>query len=395
MKKNFFSFFKIKKGKKQSFLVLDIGSQGIKGLILEKEDKQKKVKRFASKSFEKFGAFQTVSFEKDLLEKNLSQVLKELKPGSRSLPETILIGLSPEILKGRIIASSFKRDNPEKVIEEKEKNIISDWVLNEAQKKAAEAFREKSGISVNEFQALRKKIIERKISGYKVPSILGFKGEIFDFEILVVFTLKNYFRIFDILKKSLNFERITFIHKGEGLISWLKNKKNFSGTFIDIGSRFTQVFLVEDGLLKWITEFEGGGDIFTQTLSENIGLSQKEGEDLKLRFSKGELSSGSQKIIRELLYPPLNSWFKTLKQELEQGSNKFHFVFPPDFYLFGGGSLLPGLKRILKKGDWENLSILNSPKVRFILPKDLPIGDESGFLKSPEETGIVFLALSI
>ncbi len=393
--KKFFSFLKLKKEKKEDFLIFDIGSKGVKGLILEKEGEKNRIKRFTSKSFEKFGIFQTTAFEKDLLEKTISEVVEKLNLKDQTLTKIRLIGLSPQILKGRITTISFDRSNPEKIIDKEEEKIILDLILDKAQRKVAKRFEENYKIAPSEFQVLKKEVIETKISGYKVSSILGQKGKLFDFRILVVFTLKNYLKIFNLIKKSFIFKEAILVHEVEGLISWLKNKKNFSGTFVDVGSRFTQVFLVKDGLLKWMREFEWGGDIFTQALSENLGLTEKEAEDLKLRFLKGELSSGSEKIIEEILAQPLKFWFNRLKQELKECGDKFHFVFPQDVYLFGGGSLLPGIKRVLRDGNWSDLPILSSPKVKFILPKNLPIKDESGFLKGPQETGIIFLALSL
>jgi len=387
--------------KKENFLIFDVGSSGVKGLILEKEGRKKIVKGFASKSFEKFGIFQTAAFEKELLKKTISEVIKNLESSDQTLTKKRiskvlkLIAVDPKILKGRITNVPLKKINSEKVIDREEERIILDLILKEAQKKVAQKFKENYQIAPSEIQVLKKEIIETKISGYKVSSILGQKGKIFDFRVLVIFTLKNYLEIFNLIKKSLIFGKAIFVHEVEGLISWLKDRKNFSGTFIDIGSRFTQIFLIKGGLLKWMGEFEVGGDIFTEAISKNLGLTQKEAEDLKLRFSKGELSSGSKKIIGGILAQPLNFWFNKLKQELEEYDDKIHFVFPQDFYLFGGGSLLPGIKRILRNGNWDNLPILDSTKVKFILPKDLPIEDKSGFLKSPQEVGIIFLTLSI
>jgi len=399
--KKIFSFLKFKKVKKENFLIFDVGSSGVKGLILEKEGRKKIVKGFASKSFEKFGIFQTAAFEKELLKKTISEVIKNLESSDQTLTKKRiskvlkLIAVDPKILKGRITNVPLKKINSEKVIDREEERIILDLILKEAQKKVAQKFKENYQIAPSEIQVLKKEIIETKISGYKVSSILGQKGKIFDFRVLIVFTLKNYLEIFNLIKKSLIFGKAIFVHEVEGLISWLKDRKNFSGTFIDIGSRFTQIFLIKGGLLKWMGEFEVGGDIFTEAISKNLGLTQKEAEDLKLRFSKGELSSGSKKIIGGILAQPLNFWFNKLKQELEEYDDKIHFVFPQDFYLFGGGSLLPGIKRILRNGNWDNLPILDSTKVKFILPKDLPIEDKSGFLKSPQEVGIIFLTLSI
>lgn len=393
--KKFLSFLKFKKEKKEDFLIFDIGSSGIKGLILEKNGRKKRIKGFASKSFEKFGIFQTTAFEKDLLEKAISDVIEKLKLKDKTLAKIRLIGMSPGILKGRIITISFERSSPEKIINKEEEKIILDLILDKAQRKVAERFREDYKIALNEFYVLEKEVIETKISGYRVSSILGQKGKLFYFRILVIFTLKNYLKVFNLVKNPFIFRETVLAHKVNGLISWLKNKKNFSGVFIDIGSTFTQIFLIKDSLLIWMREFEVGGDIFTQSLSENLGLTEKEAEDLKLRFSNGGLSSGSKRIIEEILAQPLKFWFNRLKQEFREYSNESHFVFPQDFYLFGGGSLLPGIKSILRNGGLDNLPVSNPYRVEFILPKDFPIKDESGFLKGPQEMGIIFLAMSI
>ena len=67
--RNFFkkdSFRKIKGNKKQDFLIIDIGSRGIRGLLLEKWDKKNVVKKFSSEIFRKFSTFQTNNFENDI-----------------------------------------------------------------------------------------------------------------------------------------------------------------------------------------------------------------------------------------------------------------------------------------------------------------------------------------
>jgi len=387
--------YKRTKKKKQNFLVVDIGSRGVRGLILEKEDGKNKVKRFSSETFKKFSTFQTNSFENDVFRKAFSKILIELGLENDSLPMTTLIGLNPRILKAKITNFSIKRDDYKKMTEEDKKTL--EPILDKARKKTIKNFiKHNEELLINDFQIIRKNIIERKISGYKVNSVKSYNGKNFSFKVLVIFTLKKYLKIIDFVKTFFNSKNVLLVHKTQGIFSWLKNRKKFSGVFIDIGSNFTQVFLINNGLIDHILEIKIGADIFTKTLSEKLGLTYEEAENLKIKFSKGDISSISQKIIQEFLSKPLNFWFDNLKQELKKCCNDFDLFLPKNFYIFGGGSLLPGIKKILKNGDWEDLPILYTSKsVKFILPNELPIKDESGLLKSPKEVGIIFLALSI
>jgi len=387
--------YKRKERKKQNFLVIDIGSRGVRGLILEKENGKNKVKKFSSETFKKFSTFQTNSFKDDVFKKAFSKILIELGLENDSLPMTTLIGLNPRILKAKITNFSVRKDDYKKMIEKDKKTLES--ILDKAQQETIKNFiKHDNELLINDFQIVRKNIIERKISGYKVDFVKSHNGKSFSFKVLVIFTLKKYLKIIDFVKTFFNSKNILLVHKIQGIFSWLKNRKKFSGIFIDIGSNFTQIFLLNNGLIEHTLEIKIGADIFTKTLSEKLGLTYEEAENLKIKFSKGDISSNSQKIIQEFLSKPLNFWFNNLKQELKKCCNDFDLFLPKNFYIFGGGSLLPGIKKILKNGDWDDLPILHTSKsVKFILPNDLPVKDESGLLKSPKEVGIIFLALSI
>jgi len=390
-----FFIYKTKKKKKQNLLVIDIGSREVRGLILEKENKKNKIKKFSSETFKKFSTFQTNNFENEVFKKAFSKVLIGLGLENDSLPTTTLIGLNPEILKVRITNLSIKKDDYEKMI--RKDNEMLESILDEAQKKTIKDFiKHDDRLLINDFQIIRKDIVERKISGYKVSSLKSHNGKTYSFKVLVIFTLKRYLKIIDFAKTFFNSKNILLVHKAQGIFSWLKNRKKFSGIFIDIGSNFTQVFLINNGLIEHTLEIKIGGNIFTKTLSEKLGLTYEEAENLKIKFSKGNISSDSKKIIQEFLSKPLDIWFNDLKQELKKYCNDFDKFLPKNFYIFGGGSLLPGIKKILKNGDWDDLPILHTSKsVKFILPNHIPIKDESGLLNSSKEVGIIFLALSI
>jgi hypothetical protein len=388
---NFLNFLK-RSRKLKDFLVLRINSSEAQGLIVKKSERNFYVSNFSSERFDRFGVFQSRDFERDLLKHTIEKILKGLSLEKGALPG-IFLNPSPEVFKGRIAKIDYERKNPKREISQKEKKTIIDSVLSQGEKKAKEEAGNVLGCPVNEFQTLERKIVERKISGYPVNDILGHKGKFFEFRVLTLFLFKNISGILYDLEEILDSRDFRIIHPAQGLISWLSGRNNFSGMFVEIGPNFSQVFLIEKGIFKWMTEIDLGGNIFNRALSEQLGLSDREAENLKERFGDKKFSRGTGKIVEEILSKPLTTWFSRLKKELKHAQYEFHFVFPGEIYLFGQSSLLLIIKKILRRGDWDHLVILESPKVSFLSPRDLPIKDKSGLLKGSQETGISLLSL--
>ncbi len=145
----------IKENKKEDYLVIDIGSRGVRGLILEKGDKENIIKKFSSEIFRKFSTFQTSNFENDIFKKAFSKVLIGLGLENDSLPETTLIGFNPEILKSEITNFSVKKDNYQRMTGENEN--IMESILDKVQKKTIKNFiKQNDQLLINDFQIIRK-----------------------------------------------------------------------------------------------------------------------------------------------------------------------------------------------------------------------------------------------
>lgn len=382
-----------KKTNKEEFLVLRINSFEVQGLILEQSNKYLSVSKFSSARFDRFGVFQSRDFEKDLLARGINKVLKGLHLEKGNLPQ-ILLNPSPEVFKGRIAKINYERKKKKEISPKEEETIIKS-VLKQGERKAKAAAGHSLHCPINEFQTLEMRVVEENISGYPVKTILGHRGSDFEFRVLSLFLLKHISGILYDLEEILGSRDFKIVHPVQGLVSWLKGKNEFSGMFVEIGPNFSQVFLIEKGVLKWMTELDLGGNIFNRALSERLGLSEREADNLKNRFGEKGFSRGTEKIVEEILSKPLTTWFSRLKKELKRSQYEFHFVFPEGIYLFGQESLLLIIKKILRRGDWDHLAILESPRVNFLAPRDLPLKDKSGFLKGPQETGISLLALSL
>lgn len=358
-----FSFFE--RGRRKEFLLLDIGTEAVKSLIFEKTEDKNRVLAASLEYFDNFDLFDNKNFEVETIKKTISRALQCLKV--KSLPKNIILGLPATILKGRILPQSFRRKKSKEPINKKEAELIFQEVLKKTKKTISQGRASESGILAKDIHFVSLKIIEIKIDGYEVPTLQGHNGENLVFRILIIFTLKDYFKKVERIAKAFNYKNFEIIHLAEAL-SRTKLATSENSIFLDIGGEITQIFLIKDGKLEKIKEFEAGGKNFSLSLSQTLGLREKEGKELKERYSKKLLSIETKNRISEILANPQKEWYENLKARIEEINLKG--LLPSTFFLFGGGSLLPEIQEILEEKDWENFRSINKPDVKFIYPKD-------------------------
>lgn len=381
---------------------MDFGTSSVKGLIFEKRAKVNLIKKFSIKEIEKFGVLAATDFELAIIKKATQKVIDELGIQKWISEMPILVGFSPKILKARIVKVPFKRKNKRQKITREEKQRIYRSVLKKAEKQVFDQFQEEFGIIPQDLEILKKEVLENRISGYDVRSLLGQTGENLDFKVLVVLGLRDKLKIFQQLKSFLGSKQINLFHEIEGLVSLAATNKNLTGIFLDIGKEFTQIFSIKKGVLdpsagrtrvEWIEEFPMGGAIFTREICQNLGLTEKEGEDLKRRFFKNQLSEGVHQRIENLVSETSKIWFSQMKEKLKKKA-KLYSPFPGTFYLMGGGSLSPGLKKVLEEESFGDLPLPQVLKVNFLKIEDLPLKVQSSGSLGAQALSSILLTFS-
>jgi len=377
-----FEFFGTKRKKEKLFLVLDIGTEAVKGLICKKENSKVIVLGASTQYFERYGVFDGMDFEVDVIKRAVSKTIKETcqnlgaqRQDCKKWP--VLINLPPNILKGRIVWKSFKRDNSKKKISKGEQELIYQQVFKEAQKEVSQRFTKKFGILASDIQWINQKILEIKIDGYSVSELQKYDGKDLDLKVLASFLPKYYFENIKKIFEGLQLRFFKIIHLAENLPLVLKDKIG-DGIFLDVGGQTTQVFLIKGGNLKKVNEFETGGEIFSQELSEILGIDEELARTLKERYANKLLSPESEKRIKEMFLEGKRIWYEDLKQSLpftffpEKAKGLPKEFFSSTIFLFGGGSLLPEIQELL-------------PGAKIIYPQDLKnIKDETKSLKNPQ-----------
>ena len=333
-------FLNLFKQKEKDYLILDVSTYSIKGLIFSPA--QRKIKGYSCQKIERSGVFNGRDFEFEVIKNSFQKIIKELNFSKRIPNLKAKIIFSPDILKARLIEIHIKREK-EGRIEKKEKEEIYQEVFFRTKREVEKEISQRFNWLAQEIEIVKVEIVEERISGYPVPTILGMKGEDLVFKVLIIFLRKDWSFNLNILRKILPIGEIEICHEVEGLIRYFQELKDSGKIFVDIGQNNTAIFGFKE-TLEFVEEFQIGGGEFTKLLKEDLGIGEREAEVLKEKFSQKKLSVGVQRKIEGILKKALENWLESF-----EGIIKERFPsFAGKILLFGGGSLLPQIKNSIQ-----------------------------------------------
>lgn len=326
-------------------LFLDIGTEAVKAGFLGKT---------AIEYYDKFGFFVSGDFEKEVFEK---AVLKSAE-GVQNSSRCVILGLPTDTLKAKVSCQFLERDNPNKIISQREEGKIREELFKKSRDGVGEAFFQECGISPQELCFSEELFTETSIEGYSVPRLAGYKGRRVGAVILSVFSLKNHLEKFQQIFKGLDLSVLKIVHPGQYLPKMFKDTRD--GLFIDVGGQATQLFILKNGKPLEFLDFPAGGLDFSKELSQRFGLSEEKARDLKESYGRGEASEETRARIHEIFSETAESWFLSLKSKLQS----FKDLIPSEVLLFGGASQLPEISAVLENLTKEkNLQILKNPQL--------------------------------
>ena len=151
----------------------------------------------------------------------------------------------------------------------------------------------------------------------------------------------------------------------------LDEKKKYM--ILDIGSRSTNLLVLIKNQIIFARALSCGGDLFSEGIQKNMGITYQEAEELKISTSKGQ---EAPEVVSSLILNKLNPAFC---EEVVSCYELYHSLFPDqnldEVYVTGGGSQSLGLKQALAE-------ILDSPVSVFDPFKNINM---ASFKKSKQE----------
>ncbi len=369
---------KFGKKKEAPFLILDIGTEAVKALIVKKNNGKVFILSSSLQYFREEGVFDKgfseEDFEMEMIKRAVAAAKKEvvsLVPPKENIKKIIpvVLTLSPEVLKVKVVEGFSAREKREKKISKKEEEVIHKYILKEAKDDILKHSSEESGILGKDIDFLSLEIIDKEIEGYKVSSIQNYQGKNLSFKTLAVFILSSYLERISKILEDLGMSILRTVHLAQA-VRIVFSERVKDGVFFDIGGKTVQVFFIKSGVLESVELFNKGGDDFTERIFDVLTIDKEEARRLKEQYSNGSLTFETSNRIKEIFSNEKKVWRDIFRKD--QKSSVF---------LFGGGSSLPEIKDMFKRRQLVNV-------------KDLKIIDGKE-IKSPQFIPSILISLLI
>jgi len=330
-------------------LGIDVGTTAVK--VLEPENLS-----YSTAYLDKYSVFDTDSYTEDLIGKTIDKAWSRLN--LRKEFDRVLLSLPPAFFKARTKEIMIERNKEGKIAKKEKKDLI-----NKARKKIKKDVSTELGILKSDIYFKDWNLISVEIDGYSVSDLQGYNGQRVRMKFLVVFLLNKFLRLRDVIEEKLKGE-VELVHLAQG---FLKNKDNFKdGVYLDVGGEATQLLLIKNQGLEFVGETRTGGRRFSQVLADNLGLTELRSKALKERYSQEELSDEVAGAIEKMLRERKIEWLKEIKGILKEQKAK---SLPSTFYLFGGGSKLNEIQRVITQEQWDSFAFLGPVEVKYLTPQ--------------------------
>jgi len=347
------------------YLALDVGTEAIKTAVFQSENNKIEIVDNQLLYLDVSAGFNGKELKLDVIKKEILDIVKSVRSRNKIDEGKIFLALPPDILKAKIKRISLKREKKDRKIDRKEETETFQYVASALKTKAAEDYSREAGILPNDLTFAEIQILETRIDGYIVEHLESFKGEGLEFLALVTFLPTIYFEEFNKFFHSLGFKDLKISHEIQNITKLIQ--KDQDSMFIDIGGEITLITLIKKGKIESFYELKSGGRVFSLALSQYLGMNIFEARILKEKYSDKLLSEETQRTIEEIFSPYIRYWFENLKNALRM----IQTPLPSNIFIFGGGSRLPEVQKVLNDGGWGDIPFIFPPKVSFISTKDL------------------------
>jgi len=366
--------FKPKSPKANFALSLDIGTEVVKALIFQIDSEEGKgIVVGVGRERQKPGHM-TSGAVADIagVVVTCQKAIEKAAQGLGFVPEQCIVGIAGELVKGTTVTVRYERIRPQLKIDMPElKNIVQ-----KVQWKAFDRVRQQlaweTGHSEIDIKLINAAIVDVRIDGYRVTNPLGFQGKEVSVSVFNSYAPMLHLGALQSITNELGLDLLSIAAEPYAVARSLgtENSVEFSAVFIDIGGGTTDIAVVRNGGIEGTKMFALGGRAFTKRLATELGISFEEAEQLKLRYSSGDLGPHLMQKLRNILEDDCQVWLSGV--ELALGEFVGQDLLPHRFLLCGGGAHLPEIKRFLEQNHWpEDLPFGKQVKVDFIYPKDV------------------------
>ena len=397
--KLFSLFGGVKKPKTTSkyLLSLDIGTEVMKGLLFSMSNLGVDIWSSYQVTQQTHAMRSGVILNQDTVLENarlcVQKLVEKLDPDE--VPTKMVLGMAGELVNGISIRVSYDRGrDANRKITEPEANSVVENVISDILTKGKGELAKRLDTTEDNVEVLQITVTGMFADGLKVDTVVGLASEEIVLNLYASFAPKTYVAKLREISQALDLEIASIVTQPFAVSrsfagSW---DSQFSGIFIDIGGGTTDVALVQNGDTIQTQMYAFGGRAFTKKIAQAMDVSYNIAEGRKIKYSTGELPQDLRDEVRRLLAPDVQLWLDALVVAMEEFENVPEF--PAQFFLCGGGAMLPDLKEAILSYPWhKHLPFKRLPKVLLVTPDKLDrVYDKSGLLIHPYDVTPASLA---
>lgn len=375
-------------------LALDIGTEFVKVLLVKIGEEEKKGEIVGAAAEPQKNSHMIAGAVTDIsgVTQTCARAIEDVQRQAKNRSVQAVIGIAGEFVKGATFSFSYERENPKEKIEIAELKNIIQKIQWKAFNKIRQELAEESGIPEIEAKLINAAIVDVKIDGYQVTNPLGFQGREVTLSVFNAYAPLMHLGAVNSIANALSLDLLFIAAEPYAIARAIDLDHCGDAIFIDMGGGTTDIAMVRQGWLEGIKSFALGGRAFTKRLCENLGVNFAEAEQIKLKYSQGEISPAVKKKISEIFKQDIKIWLSGINLALDEFSRLS--PLPSQILLCGGASVLPGIKKGLESSDWiGDLPIIGAKQVDFIDPiKIIYIKDKTGQLTKPKDVTPLSLA---
>lgn len=292
-----------------------------------------------------------------------------------------VIGIAGELVKGTTTTIRYRRPQPDKALDEAEMEFIIEKVQGRAQEKAQKQIALETGNENVEVKLVNSAIVSIHIDGYKVSNPLGFQGKDVAVQIYTAFAPMVHIGALERVADELALDLIAVAAEPFAVSrSVIGNdaSSTFTAVMIDVGGGTTDIAVVNDGGVEGTKMFGIGGRSFTRTIENELGVSYREAEKLKVNIDNDKLKESVKKKLETAVDTTLEVWLDGVELALSEFTSLDHL--PHRILLCGGGASLTKLVDSLEGDTWcKDLPFAKHPSIQLVNPDEVNgITDQTG-----------------
>ncbi len=375
-------------------VALDIGTEFVKALIARLEGDDIKIVGVGRAQQELSDMHSGAIADIAGVVQNCEKALIEAEDQAGLQAQKVVIGIAGELVKGTTNTIRYRRPQPNRPLDEEEMSFIIDKIQERAQSKAQRQIQLETGNEDVEVKLVNSAIVGIHIDGYKVSNPIGFQGKDVSIQIYTAFAPMVHIGALERVANELSLDLLAVAAEPFAVarsVIGTDSSSNFTAILADVGGGTTDIAVVNDGGVEGTKMFGIGGRSFTHQIANELNLSYKNAEKLKLNLSNDKLKSTVAKETMEVIDKTLDVWVSGVELALSEFENVDHL--PGRFLLCGGGASLDAVKDRLEDTDWwKNLPFTKKPVIKHVKPGEVTgIEDESG--KITDHTFITAMGL--